>query len=43
MTTSSPFATGTGDANAKKTDAKSAKRNKAMHAMVLRGTGMWGI
>jgi len=38
MSTSSPFTTGTGDASAKRTDAKSAKRNNAMRAMVVRRT-----
>ena len=33
MSIISPFETGTGDASAKMTDAKSAKRNKEMRAM----------
>ena len=36
ISTSSPFATGTGDARAKRTDAKSVKRNRAMRAMVVK-------
>jgi len=37
MSTSSRFTTGTGDATAKRTDAISAKKKRAMRVMVIQG------